>query len=161
MDVTETVERTLLAYFQLCDVPAGEPLGLALSDLFTPDAVWEGVGDAYDAKFGRHEGRDAVLAVLARYLPPQPHFRANVHLLSPGIVDPVEDGTARGSWTMQQLSRYEDGTSEVLVARLDVTFELPGGEGSGPARISRFRTRRMFSHPLPGVLSMEEVSRVG
>nr|WP_276610587.1 nuclear transport factor 2 family protein [Kineococcus siccus] len=136
----------MLTYLQLCDVPAGHAPGVGLRELFTPDAVWEGVGADYGQEFGRHEGREAVLRVLARYLPPSPHFRANVHLLSPGLVEVTGPDTARGSWTMQQFARYDDGSADVRLARLDVGFVLPaGGE---PARISSFRTRGMFAHPL-------------
>lgn len=118
-----------------------------LGDLFTEDAVWEGGGSAYADKFGRTEGREAIVVMLAAYLPPSPHFRSNVHLLFPGTVDvDAENGTARGSWPMQQLSRYESGDTEVMVARLDVTFRLDPDQ----PRISAFRTERLFTAPLLG-----------
>jgi hypothetical protein len=139
--VTAGVEETVTRYLALCDVPTrgdGD-----LGDLFTEDAVWEGGGDAYAEKFGRTEGRTAIVAMLAEYLPPHPHFRANVHLLFPGTVD-TDGTTARGSWPMQQLSRYESGSAEVMVARLDVTFRLDDDH----PRISAFRTERLFCAPL-------------
>ncbi|MEU5272349.1 hypothetical protein AB0G77_28165 [Streptomyces hygroscopicus] len=55
-----------------------------LADLFTPDAVWEGAGPLYTEKFGRTSGPEAIAAMLSAYLPPNPHFRANAHLLHPG-----------------------------------------------------------------------------
>ncbi|MFD5750450.1 nuclear transport factor 2 family protein [Streptomyces sp. NPDC127033] len=132
---------TLTRYLALCDVPAraeGE-----LGELFTEDAVWEGGGSAYADRFGRTEGRAAIVAMLSAYLPPAPHFLANTHLLFPGTVD-VRDGTARGSWQMQQLSRYASGGAEIMVARLDVTFRT----GPDGPRISAFRTERLFAAPL-------------
>ncbi|WP_254649361.1 nuclear transport factor 2 family protein [Streptomyces sp. GbtcB7] len=137
------VVDTLNRYLALCDVPAGA--AGELGDLFTEDAVWEGGGSAYAEKFGRTEGRQAIVAMLAAYLPPNPHFRTNVHLLFPGTVD-VENATARGSWPMQQLSRYESGDTEVMVARLDVAFRLDPDR----PRISAFRTERLFTAPLIG-----------
>lgn len=136
-DVVDVLTR----YLALCDVPArvqGD-----LEDLFTEDAVWEGGGSAYAEKFGRTEGREAIVSMLSDYLPPSPHFRTNVHLLFPGTVH-LKDGTAQGSWSMQQFSRYASGSSEVMVARLDVTFRLDGDR----PRISVFRTERLFSAPL-------------
>lgn len=134
---------TLTRYLALCDVPAsaqGE-----LGELFTEDAVWEGGGSAYAERFGRTEGREAIVAMLSAYLPPNSHFRTNVHLLLPGTVD-TKGRTARGSWPMQQLSRYASGNTEIMVARLDVTFRLDPDR----ARISAFRTERLFSAPLTG-----------
>ncbi|MEU9369248.1 nuclear transport factor 2 family protein [Streptomyces avermitilis] len=143
VDTRSMVVDTLARYLALCDVPVrteGE-----LGDLFTEDAVWEGGGSEYAEKFGRTEGREAIVEMLSAYLPPTPHFRTNVHLLFPGTVD-VKGVTARGSWPMQQLSRYESGAAEVVVAKLDVTFRI----GPDRPRISAFRTERLFSAPLAG-----------
>ncbi|MFG2376464.1 nuclear transport factor 2 family protein [Streptomyces sp. NPDC048504] len=143
MDTRSLVVDTLARYLALCDVPAraeGE-----LGDLFTEDAVWEGGGSEYAEKFGRTEGRAAIVEMLSAYLPPTPHFRTNVHLLFPGVVY-VNGGTAQGSWSMQQLSRYASGAAEVMVAQLDVTFRI----GPDRPRISAFRTERLFSAPLTG-----------
>ncbi|MFE4539340.1 nuclear transport factor 2 family protein [Streptomyces scopuliridis] len=147
--MTAEVVATLTRYLALCDVPAGAagpPTDLsALGDLFTEDAVWEGGGSDYAAKFGRTEGRAAIVTMLAGYLPPSPHFRANVHLLFPGTAHADADGSsAHGSWLMQQLSRYDSGQTEVMVARLDVSFRLAPDR----PRMSAFRTERLFSAPL-------------
>lgn len=139
--MTAGVEETLIRYLALCDVPVRASGDLA--DLFTEDAVWEGAGSDYAEKFGRTEGRTEIVAMLSRYLPPHPHFRTNVHLLFPGTVD-TDGTTARGTWLMQQLSRYASGRSEIVVAQLDVTFRL----GDGRARIAAFGTERLFSAPL-------------
>ncbi|TPQ23312.1 nuclear transport factor 2 family protein [Streptomyces sporangiiformans] len=137
--------NTLTRYLQLCDVPVPSGTEGELGDLFTDDAVWEGVGPKYGDKFGRTEGRQAIAEMVSAYLPPNSHFRENVHLLFPGNID-LGDSTARGSWLMQQLSRYESGAAEVMVARLDVTFRFDARR----ALISRFRTEQLFSSPLAG-----------
>ncbi|MFC6061500.1 nuclear transport factor 2 family protein [Streptomyces ochraceiscleroticus] len=145
----ERVETTLTRYFQLCDVPAPSGAGgpgavrEALSALFSEDAVWEGVGPAYAAKFGRAQGRKAVVAKVASFLPPRPHFTSTVHLLGQGTV--VTDGvTAHGTWPLQQFSRYVSGEAELLVARLEVAFYL----SEERTLITHFRTERMFRTPL-------------
>lgn len=143
VDTQALVVDTLARYLALCDVPVrteGE-----LGDLFTEDAVWEGGGSEYAEKFGRTEGREAIIGMLSAHLPPTPHFRTNVHLLFPGVVD-VKGPTAQGSWHMQQLSHYVSGSTEIIVARLDVTFRI----GPDRPRISVFRTERLFSAPLAG-----------
>lgn len=137
--------NTLTQYLQLCDVPVPDGVKGKLGDLFTDDAVWEGVGPKYAGKFGRTEGRTAVLEMISAYLPPNAYFRENVHLLHPGTIE-LSDSTAQGSWLMQQLSRYESGAAEIMVARLDVTFRLDVGR----ALIHRFRTEQIFSAPLAG-----------
>ncbi|WP_405863778.1 nuclear transport factor 2 family protein [Streptomyces sp. NBC_00005] len=140
----EHVMDTLDRYLRLCDVPVRDEVTGELGELFTDDAVWEGVGPEYSGEFGRREGRAAILEMLAGYLPPSPHFRENVHLLFPGSLD-LQETTGRGTWLMQQLSRYPSGAAEMRVARLDVAFRLAP---DGPARISLFRTERLFSTPL-------------
>ena len=131
----------LTRYLALCDVPASAEGDLG--ELFTEDAVWEGGGSAYAEKFGRTEGRKAIVGMLSGYLPPNPYFRTNVHLLFPGTVE-AGDAVARGRWQMQQLSQYAAGGAQLLVARLDVTFRLDADR----PRIAAFRTERLFSAAL-------------
>lgn len=139
--MSDLVTSTLTRYLRLCDVPTSAGVDGELGDLFTEDAVWEGGGAAYADKFGRVQGRLAIVEMLSSYLPPNPHFQSNVHLLLPGVID-----GARGIWLMQQLSRYGSGKQEIMVARLDVTFHI----AAPTARISHFRTERLFSAPLEG-----------
>lgn len=137
-------EACLRRYLRLCDVPGpADAVPGELGELFTKDAVWSGGGAAYEEKFGRTEGRDAIVGMLSRYLPPNSHFTANIHLLHQGEFE-AEGRGGRGSWLMQQVSEYADGSREVMVARLDIEFTL---EGQG-ARIQRFRTERLFTAPL-------------
>ncbi|MER7397744.1 nuclear transport factor 2 family protein [Streptomyces sp. NPDC000151] len=138
----------LTRYLRLCDVPAPAPwdeVRARLAEVFTEDAVWTGAGTDYAARYGVHRGRAAILAMLARHLPPSPHFAANVHLLFPADSCTADADSAHGVWLMQQLSRYADGTAEMRVARLTVAFRL----GTGTARIQEFRTERLFTAALP------------
>ncbi|MDT2005738.1 nuclear transport factor 2 family protein [Rhodococcus opacus] len=135
----EAVHRVMCRYMELCDVPSVNFSLDQLASLFTHDAVWEGIGSAYSGKFGKRVGRRAVIGMLAEYLPPSTHFRRNVHLLGSAQID-VDDTPARGRWIMQQLSTYEDGSSELLVARVTAECEVQGGT----ARIKHFTTEKLF-----------------
>jgi len=134
----------LTRYLELCDVPRSPDVTGTLEDLFTPDAVWEGVGPLYTAKFGRTTGARAIAEMVAAHLPPNPHFQANVHLLHPGTTS-AEGDEVRGRWLMQQLSRYVSGAAELVVARLEADFRIDGDT----ARIRHFRTERVFTTGLP------------
>lgn len=65
--------RTLARYMALCDVPSLLPaLGQAercdaIAELFTPEAIWEGVGGAHGAQFGRQTGRAQIAAHFLRF----------------------------------------------------------------------------------------------
>ena len=140
----ERAHRVLIRYLELCDVPRPPDASGSLEDLFTPDAVWEGVGPLYAAKFGRTTGARAIAEMVSAHLPPNPHFQANVHLLHPGTTS-VKGDEVRGRWLMQQLSRYASGAAELVVARLEVDFRIEGDT----ARIRHFRTERVFTTSLP------------
>ncbi|MCG2624357.1 nuclear transport factor 2 family protein [Arthrobacter sp. I2-34] len=143
LEAADSVRWVMGRYFQLCDVPNPQlDLG-ELGSLFEPDAVWEGAGRDYADKFGRHTGREAIVAMLAGYLPPSEHFTANAHVLGDGRIN-VTGSTANGTWVMQQLSVHADGRRELLAARLNVDFALDGAL----ATIRRFRTERLFAAPL-------------
>ncbi|WP_413810709.1 nuclear transport factor 2 family protein [Streptomyces sp. OE57] len=139
----ELAQQVLIRYLELCDVPRSPGATGRLEDLFTPDAVWEGVGPLYAAKFGRTTGARAIAEMVSAHLPPNPHFQANVHLLHPGTTD-TDGDQVRGRWLMQQLSRYESGGAELLVARLEVDFRIEEVR----ARIRHFRTERVFDADL-------------
>lgn len=152
LEATDSVRWVMARYMELCDVPQPE-LDLAeLGSLFTEDAVWKGVGPEYDGKFGEHAGREAIIAMLAGYLPPSDHFTANAHVLSEGRIN-VTGSAANGAWIMQQLSSYPDGRQELLAARITAEFELDGAL----ARISTFRTQRLFAQELPAHLPLAAV----
>lgn len=144
--------RALFArYMQLCDVPR-QPAATAesLAQLFAEDAIWEGVGRHYEKKFGRLEGATAIAAMLMSYLPPSPHFTFNGHFLASEHID-AEGDNARGQWLMQQISTYQDGHSELIVARLVIAFVRQGSSWL----ITRFQTERLSDFPLPSATALE------
>ena len=67
LEAEADVRRIQARYMFLCDTPMPESgvtnveqrLELIL-DLYTEDAVWEGVGEYYAGQFGRAEGKDAI-----------------------------------------------------------------------------------------------------
>ena len=75
-------QTTLARYMQLCDQPCTDRAFPQLPDLFSPDAVWEGIGPRYAGKFGRHVGPAAIAAFVGAYLAPSPHFKRNLHFLA-------------------------------------------------------------------------------
>ena len=79
--------------------------------------------------------------MLGRYLPPDPHFSANLHFLTSESIE-IGAGNARGRWIMLQASRYADGSAELIAARLTVDF-APAGNGSAWL-IRHFRTERVL-----------------
>ena len=145
LESESAIRRLFTRYMQLCDVPCVQPEGVAeaLGGLFSPDAVWQGVGRLYTSKFGVLRGRAAIINMLMSYLPPSPHFRTNGHLLGSEHID-VEGDQARGSWLMQQLSDYEEGSADLILARLDIHFIRINGVWL----ISQFQTERLLSSPL-------------
>ncbi|NDZ78354.1 nuclear transport factor 2 family protein [Streptomyces sp. SID10853] len=159
--------EVLTRYLELCDVPRPPDTTGRLEDLFTPDAVWEGVGPLYAAKFGRTTGAGAIAAMLSAHLPPNGRFQANVHLLQHGTTHAAYN-EVRGKWLMQQLSRYESGAAELVVARLELDFRIEEHSEGDSARdtegaralISRFRTRRVFDAELGPALvtGLQEVT---
>ncbi|MNZ53781.1 SnoaL-like domain protein [compost metagenome] len=138
------VRRLMARYMDLCDVPRNAPAAEAeLAALFSEDATWEGIGRETAQTFGHHQGRAAVAAFVAAYLPPSPHFSLNLHYLTSEMIR-VEGEGARGQWIMQQISTYADGRSELFGTRLDIDFRCIDGTWL----ISHFRTQRLFQQPL-------------
>lgn len=147
VEAQQQVRNTLGRYMQLCDQPCADRAFPQLADLFTEDAIWEGVGALYAGTFGRHQGRRAIGAFVGAYLAPSTHFLRNLHFLTSDQVCIAADGnSARGQWLMLQLSTYGEGggQAQAITARLDVDFApLPDGRWL----IAHFRTERMECVP--------------
>lgn len=134
------VRRLMARYMDLCDVPRALTQVRELAELFSEDAIWEGVGSQTAQTFGQHQGREAIAAFVGGYLPPSEHFRLNLHYLtSESIV--VDGSTARGQWIMQQICTYADGRSELFGTRLNIDFRCIDGAWL----ITHFRTQRLFN----------------
>lgn len=152
LEAQDAMRRTLMRYMDLCDVPGPLTSLDELAELFTPRAVWEGIGPEYEGTFGRVVGRRKVAEKVGSYLPPHPHFARNAHLVGSEqlAVDPSGD-RGRGQWLMQQLSRYDaeaGRADELICARLRVDFALTPSDTGCTALIHHFRTQRMFAAPL-------------
>lgn len=146
----EAARLTIARYMDLCDVPRPGTPDRELTELFTPDAIWEGIGAEYSGKFGRVEGREAILTMLKSFLPPSPHFRTNIHLLGEGKLV-VYDTCTTGQWIMQQISEYDAGRRELIIARLNVNFEIE----DAVARMTHFQTEKLFVHELDSKTTLQ------
>lgn len=139
LEAEGAVRRVVMDYFRLCDTLGPYTPMDRLGDLFTRDAVWEGRG-RYRKAFGRHEGRDAIVAMLAAYADP-PHFAMNGHYLSSEAIAVTDVGHATGRWMMLQVSTYRDGRSDFRSAALTIDCGFDGDVW----RIARFVTENIFS----------------
>ena len=67
LEAEAEIRRLETRYMFLCDTPCPE-WGVTtdaqridlIMDLYTEDAVWEGVGEYYDNQFGRADGKDSI-----------------------------------------------------------------------------------------------------
>ncbi|SAK68019.1 hypothetical protein AWB76_04043 [Caballeronia temeraria] len=146
LEAQNEVRKTIARYMALCDVPCAPLEGESLSALFTDDAIWEGIGPHYAQKFGRLQGRAAIVEMLQRYLPPSPHFTTNVHFLTSEHIH-VDGNIAKGRWIMLQASGYVDAKAELIAARLEIDFVPIQRNGNYAWLIRHFRTERLFNAP--------------
>ena len=129
-------------YMALCDRLDASTDMRCLGDLFTPDAVWIGIGSRYAAALGGHRGRAAIVAMLDAYRTP-PHFAFNAHFLTSEKLT-VDGDTGKGRWMMLQTASYSNGSSDLRSARLEVDFARTDGRW----QIARFATENLFSRPI-------------
>jgi hypothetical protein len=140
------VRNALARYMALCDQPCGDRDFPQLGDLFTEDAIWEGVGELYAETFGIQNGRTEIVAFVGSHLAPHSsHFKMNAHLLTSDAVQ-VDGDSARGQWLMLQASSYADNHSELIGARLTIDFKKQHRQNQS-WQISHFRTQRLFCSP--------------
>lgn len=133
------VRAVVMRYFRLCDTLGPDTPMDELAACFTIDALWEGRG-RYRAAFGRHEGRDAIVAMLGSYAVPVAHFAMNAHFLSTETIEMSDDG-AVGRWTMLQTSTYRDGRSDLRSAALTIHCRIENAQW----RIAHFITENLFA----------------
>ncbi|MEV3961949.1 nuclear transport factor 2 family protein [Nocardia sp. NPDC050193] len=147
------IRRLQARYMFLCDTPCPE-FGVAddahridlIMELYTEDAVWEGVGEYYDDQFGRLAGRDAIRAHFERFWDParEPALVLNAHYLTAEQIR-VDGDSATGQWIHMQPWLYSDGTGLLRSSRLDNAFRRVDGSW----KITRTRTENVFVAPLP------------
>ncbi len=146
------IRRIQARYMFLCDTPCPEfgvdddahRIELVL-DLYTEDAVWEGVGEYYDGQFGRAEGKDAIRAHFNRFWGEKndPALLLNAHYLTSEQIHVTGD-TAEGQWIHMQPWLFADGKSLLRSSRLNNAFRKVDGRWL----ISRTRTENVFVAPL-------------
>ncbi|MEU7817679.1 nuclear transport factor 2 family protein [Pseudonocardia sp. NPDC049154] len=154
LEAEADIRRLQARYMWLCDTPLPE-FGVTgdeqridlIMELYTDDAVWEGVGEYYDGQFGRAEGAAAVRTHFEGFWSRDrdPALVLNAHYLTSEQIH-VDGDTATGQWIHMQPWLFADGTSLLRSSRLNNAFRRVGGRW----KISRTRTENVFVAPLPG-----------
>ncbi|WP_433872519.1 nuclear transport factor 2 family protein [Saccharopolyspora sp. CA-218241] len=152
LEAEADIRRLQARYVFLCDSPVPE-YGVTddaqridlLMDLYTEDAVWEGVGEYYDGQFGRAEGADAVRRHFEGFWgrDRDPALVLNAHYLTSEQIH-VDGDTATGQWIHVQPWLFSDGSSLLRSSRLNNAFRKVGATW----KISRTRTENVFVAPL-------------
>lgn len=146
------IRRLQARYMHLCDTPCPEA-GVdddaervrRIVDLYTEDAVWEGVGAYYDDQFGRSVGQAAIRRHFEAFWGQKrdPALVLNVHYLTSEQIH-VDGDEATGQWVHCQPWIYGDGSSLLRSSRLNNAFR----KVAGVWKVSRTRTENVFVAPL-------------
>ncbi|MEE3849704.1 nuclear transport factor 2 family protein [Gordonia sp. LSe1-13] len=153
LEAEAEIRRIQARYMFLCDTPCPE-FGVhddanrieLIVDLYTDDAVWEGVGEYYDGQFGHAEGKQAIREHFQRFWDENrdPKLALNAHYLTSEQIH-VDGDEASGQWIHMQPWLFSDGTGLLRSSRLNNAFRLtPDGW-----RITRTRTENVFVADLP------------
>ncbi len=153
LEAEADIRRLQARYMFLCDTPIpeygvtddAERVELIL-ELYTEDAVWEGVGEYYTDQFGRMEGKDALRTHFQGFWGKKqdPALLLNAHYLTSEQIH-VDGDTATGQWIHMQPWLFSDGKSLLRSSRLNNAFR----KEDGVWRITRTRTENVFVAPLP------------
>jgi hypothetical protein len=155
LEAEADIRRIQARYMWLCDTPLPE-FGVTadadridlIMDLYTEDAVWEGVGEYYDGQFGRAEGAAEIRAHFTSFWGERtdPALVLNAHYLTSEQIT-VTGEEAAGQWIHVQPWLFSDGTAVLRSSRLNNAFRRVDGVW----RITRTRTENVFVAPLsPG-----------
>lgn len=147
------IRRLQARYMFLCDTPCPEP-GCEddtvriekILELYTEDAVWEGVGSYYDNQFGQSVGKDAIRKHFQGFWGQKrdPALVLNVHYLTSEQIH-VNGNEADGQWVHMQPWVFSDGSSLIRSSRLNNLFRRVDGVW----KVSRTRTENVFVAPMP------------
>lgn len=162
LEAEADIRRVQARYMFLCDTPNpaygvrddAERIELIL-ELYTEDAVWEGVGEHYEGQFGRAEGKQAIREHFQRFWCAETDaaLLLNAHYLTSEQIH-VHGDTADGQWIHMQPWLFSDGKSLLRSSRLNNTFRKEGGAW----RITRTRTENVFVAPLPDHFASDHAS---
>ncbi len=155
LEAEADIRRLQARYMFLCDTPIPE-FGVSddagridlIMQLYTEDAIWEGVGEYYDNQFGRADGKAAIRAHFENFWSEkrEPSLVLNCHYLTSEQIQVSEDGqTADGQWVHMQPWLFSDGTALLRSSRLNNGFCKCA---DGIWRITRTRTENVFIAPL-------------
>lgn len=152
LEAEADIRRVQARYMFLCDTPCPEP-GVEsdaqrverILELYTEDAVWEGVGAYYDNQFGRRVGKAALREHFDAFWGGKrdPALLLNVHYLTSEQIY-VNGDEADGQWVHCQPWIFSDGTSLLRSSRLNNLFR----KVDGVWKVSRTRTENVFVAPL-------------
>ena len=131
-------------YMRLCDSLDSPETVQAIGALFTADACWEGIGEPYAARLGRHLGREAIVTMMAGYVRQPAHFAMNAHFLCSEALWHEPDGQLKGRWLMLQTSAFSAGGAHLNAAEICVTFV----RDEHAMVMAHFTTRNLFSRPV-------------
>lgn len=154
LEAEAEIRRLEARYMFLCDTPIpeygvkndAERIDLIMQ-LYTEDAVWEGVGEYYDNQFGRAEGRAAIRKHFEGFWGQKqdPALILNCHYLTSEQIHVTGD-TATGQWVHMQPWLFSDGKALLRSSRLSNAFRKCA---DGKWRFTRTRTENVFVAPLP------------
>ena len=142
LEAEADVRRLVARYMRLCDEPEPDETGAPFGDLFTEDAIWEGLGTKAGQEFKRVEGRATLLDWFATLRVPGSYFhKFNIHFLTSESIHVDDDCFgAEGSWTMFQTTLLADGHAELRMARIIIRFRVDQDRW----RIAHFTTRSLL-----------------
>lgn len=146
LEAEADIRRLAARYMRLCDEPEPDEVGASFAELFTEDAIWEGLGAKAGQEFSRVAGRTtlldwfATLRVPGRYL-----HKFNTHFLtSESILIDKDICGAEGRWIMFQTTLLSRGHAELRMARIVIRFRVEDGGW----RIAHFTTRSLLKTAL-------------
>ena len=152
LEAEADIRRVQARYMFLCDTPCPE-YGVEndaqriarILDLYTEDAVWEGVGAYYDNQFGRRVGKAALREHFESFWGQKrdPALLLNVHYLTSEQIH-VRGDEADGQWVHCQPWIFSDGSSLLRSSRLNNLFR----KVDGIWKVARTRTENVFVAPL-------------
>ncbi|MCI9867548.1 nuclear transport factor 2 family protein [Rhizobium skierniewicense] len=166
LEAESEIRRLEARYMFLCDTPNPE-FGVEndaqrivlILDLYTEDAVWEGVGEYYTNQFGRVEGKPALRKHFENFWGSrqEPLLILNCHYLTSEQIHVHEDGkTADAQWVHMQPWLFSDGKALLRSSRLNNAFRK---EPDGQWKLTRTRTENVFVAPLPATWASDYPSR--
>lgn len=154
LEAEADIRRLEARYMFLCDTPCPE-FGVEndaqriekILELYTEDAVWEGVGEYYNNQFGRVEGKAALRKHFQSFWGKRqdPLLLLNAHYLTSEQIHVHDNGTtADAQWIHMQPWLFSDGKSLLRSSRLNNLFR----KVDGVWKITRTRTENVFVAPL-------------